>query len=121
MRPPSPTILSYNPMTSLITMVSFLVSPLASVTCPPSSRYVFISFHFVFIGLELAIVGLLGWHRPALATGQAARQVRWCVCLDRCPRWWPGSNCHFSPLDLGSSWGPLRSPWLCDCLWTVDE
>src|SRR6266566_6894597 len=119
MRPPSPTILSYNLMTSLTTTVSFLVSPLATVTCPLSLRYVFISFAVVFIGLEPAFVGLLGWHRPALATGQVARQVRWRVCLDRWPRWWPGSNCHFLPLNLDSSWHQLCSPWLRDCLWTV--
>jgi hypothetical protein len=79
------------------------------------------SLSFCLIGLELAFVGLVGWHWPALATGKVERQVCWRVCFDRRPRWRPGGNCHIMPLDFGSSWRQLYSPWLCKCLRTVDE
>lgn len=82
---------------------------------------IYLPFLLLFIGLEPAFVGLLGCHRPPLATGQVARQGRWRVCLNWWPRWWPGGNCHRMPFDLLSPWYPLRAPWLCDCLWTVDE
>jgi hypothetical protein len=76
---------------------------------------------FVFIVLEPLFVGLLGWHRPALAKGPVARQSRWRVRFYRWPWWWPGVNRHCDPLDPRSSRHQLYPPWVCDCLRTVDK